>query len=194
MTSLDHEPHTQHGCNNNQRKKSTLDYVQRAALQLYQQDHIPWKCYTKHLKHKQKKKGSPPPMDKPTDWVTDLSDVTTYLYIHDTCNIVSIIIPNMKPNYKTTLLHNRHVIGYHTNKCCSISSFATNHYVYTDDELKEVHWITDQYLMHMFHISADSKCAFKGHFIGLEGDEIVLYMKVQSTDKLSVTRDKGTIK
>ena len=22
----------------------------------------------------------------------------------------------MKPNYKTTLLHNRHVVGYHTNE------------------------------------------------------------------------------
>ena len=42
----------------------------------------------------------------------------------------------MKPNYKTTLLHNRHVIEYHTNEWSSMSSFATNHYVYTDDELK----------------------------------------------------------
>ena len=100
----------------------------------------------------------------------------------------------MKPNYKTTLLYNRHVIGYHTNEHCSISSFATSHYVYIDDELKEVHWITDQYLVHTFHIAADNKCTFKGHFIGLEGDEIVLYRKVQSTDKLSVTHDKGTIK
>ena len=100
----------------------------------------------------------------------------------------------MKPYYKTTLLHNKHVIGYHSNECCSLSSFATNHYVYTDDELKDVQWIADQYLTHTFHIAADNKCAFKGNFIGLEGDEIVLYMKVQSTDKLSITWNKGTIK
>ena len=100
----------------------------------------------------------------------------------------------MKPKFKTTLLHNRHVVGYHTNECCSVSSFATNHYVYMDDELKEVHWIADQYLIHAFHIAAAIKCAFKGHLIGLEGDEIVLYIKVQSTDELSVTHDKGTIK
>ena len=75
-----------------------------------------------------------------------------------------------------------------------VSSFATNHYVYMDDELKEVHWIADQYLTHTFHIATANKCAFKGHLIGLEGDEIVLYMKLQSTDELSVTHDKGTIK
>ena len=83
----------------------------------------------------------------------------------------------MKPKFKTTLLHNRHVVGYHTNECCSVSSFATNHYVYMDDELKEVHWIADQYLIHAFHIAAAIKCAFKSHLIGLEGDEIVLYIK-----------------
>ena len=86
------------------------------------------------------------------------------------------------------------MVGYHTNECCSISSFATNHYIYTDDELRDVHWIADQYLTHAFHVAADNKYAFTSHFIGLEGDEIVLYMKVQSTDKLSVTRAKGAIK
>ena len=99
----------------------------------------------------------------------------------------------MKPNYKTTLLHNRHVVGYHTNEHCSISSFATNHYVYTD-ELKDVDWIVDQYLTHAFHVAVDNKCAFTSHFIGLEGYEIVLYMKVLFTDKLSVTHAKGAIK
>ena len=78
VTSFDHEPHTWHGQSTDQRKKSTLDYVQQAAFQLYQQDHIPWKCYTKHLKCKQKMKSSPP-TNKPTDWVMDLSDVTTHL-------------------------------------------------------------------------------------------------------------------
>ena len=58
----------------------------------------------------------------------------------------------MKPKYKTTLLHNKYVIGYHTNECSAISSFATNHYVYTDDELKDVQWIADQYLTHAFHV------------------------------------------
>ena len=79
LTSLDHEPHTRPRQSNDQRKKSTLDYVQKAALQLYQQDCIPWKHYTRHLKHKQKKKRSLPPSDKPTEWLTDLSDVTTHL-------------------------------------------------------------------------------------------------------------------
>ena len=36
------------------KKKSTLDYIQQAAFQLYKQDHIPWKQYTKHLKKKQR--------------------------------------------------------------------------------------------------------------------------------------------
>lgn len=63
-----------------------------------------------------------------------------------------------------------------------------------NDELKEVQWIADQYLTHAFHIAAANNCAFKGHLIGLEGDEIVLYIKLQSTDKLYITREKATIK
>ena len=62
------------------RKKSTLDYVQKAALQLYQQNNIPWQRYVKHLKRKEKKKKSTQPKPEPTnEWVTDLSDVTTHL-------------------------------------------------------------------------------------------------------------------
>ena len=45
-----------------------------------------------------------------------------------------------------------------------------------------------------FTLLPANKCAFKGLLIGLEGDEIVLYMKVQSTYELSVTHDKGIIK
>ena len=52
------------------KKKSTLDYVQQAALQLYKQDHIPWKQYTRHLKKKQrpaKTEDSITPMDAVDD-------------------------------------------------------------------------------------------------------------------------------
>ena len=45
------------------KKNSTLDYIQQAAFQLYKQDHIPWKQYTKHLKKKQRP-------EKPVDSVT----------------------------------------------------------------------------------------------------------------------------
>ena len=79
LTPLDHELHTRPKRSTDQKKKSTLDYVQRAALQLYQQDRIAWKRNTKHLKCKQKKMKSPPLSDKPTEWVTDLSDVTSHL-------------------------------------------------------------------------------------------------------------------
>ena len=87
----------------------------------------------------------------------------------------------MKPKFKTNLFNNRHVIGYHTNHLADISSFAMKHYVFSDKELKEVLWMADQYLVHAFHVASDNSCAFYRHFIGLEGDEIVLFMKLQSS-------------
>ena len=36
----------------------------------------------------------------------------------------------MKPGYKTTLFHNKYVIGYHTNNRTKVQSFASHHYVY----------------------------------------------------------------
>ena len=66
MTSLDKttpvDVHSEHA-----KKKSTLDYVQQAAFQLYKQDHIPWKQYTKHLKKKQRP-------EKPVDLVAPVND------------------------------------------------------------------------------------------------------------------------
>ena len=70
---------------------------------------------------------------------------------------------------------------------------ATNHFVHTDNELKDVQWIADQYLTHAFHVAADSKCAFTRHLVGLEGDGIVLFMKLQSTDTLCFTHTKTMI-
>ena len=53
VTSLDETTpvnvHSEHA-----KKKSALDYIQQAAFQLYKQDRIPWKQYTKHLKKKQR--------------------------------------------------------------------------------------------------------------------------------------------
>ena len=101
----------------------------------------------------------------------------------------------MKPKFKTNLFNNRHVIGYHTNKLAAISSFTTNHYIFTDDELKDVLWIADQYLAHAFHVACDNDCAFYSHFVGLEGDEMVLFMKLQSSTPLfTTTRNKTAIK
>lgn len=45
--------------------------------------------------------------------------------------------------------------------------------------------------LHTFHIAAANTCAFKDHLIGLEADEIVFYMKLQSIDDLSIDCDKG---
>ena len=58
------------------KRKTTLDYVQCAASQLYQQDHIPWQKYTHHLKKKQKSKKPTAPSHEHHDWVTDSDSVT----------------------------------------------------------------------------------------------------------------------
>ena len=57
------------------KKKTTLDYVQQAALQLYKQDHIPWKQYTRHLKKKQRPAKMEDPL-APMDTVNDSDQVT----------------------------------------------------------------------------------------------------------------------
>ena len=98
----------------------------------------------------------------------------------------------MKPGYKTTLFHNKYVIGYHTNNCTNVRSFASHHYVYMDDDLKDVQWIAEQYLTHVFHVALDNECAFIGEFMGIEGDKLVLFLKVQSTDIHAHTRTKST--
>ena len=100
----------------------------------------------------------------------------------------------MKPKFKTVLFNNGHVIGYHTNSTAAVSSFATNEYVYSDKDLKDILWASDQYLSHAFHIAADNKCSFYGHFIGLKGDEIVLYLKLQSIGPFGSTQNKSAIK
>ena len=79
LTSLDPEPGVKPKSNEEQRKKSTLDYVQKAALQLYHQNKMPWQRYMKHLKQKQKKKKPPVQQEPANKWVTDLSDITTHL-------------------------------------------------------------------------------------------------------------------
>ena len=98
----------------------------------------------------------------------------------------------MKPEYKTTLFHNKYIIGYHTNNCTKVRSFASHHFVYMDNELKEVQWIAEQYLTHAFHVASDNECAFTREFMGIEGDELVLFLKVQSTDINTHTCTKST--
>ena len=98
----------------------------------------------------------------------------------------------MKPEYKTTLFHNKYVIGYHTNNRTKVQSFVSHHFVYTDSELKDVQWIGEQYLTHAFHVALDNECAFTGEFMGIEGDELMLFLKVQSTDINAHTRTKST--
>ena len=41
----------------------------------------------------------------------------------------------MKPEYKTTLFHNKYIIGYHTNNHTKVLSFVSHHFVYTDNKL-----------------------------------------------------------
>ena len=74
VTSLDETapPVTPSEC---AKKKSTLDYVQQAALQLYKQDRIPWKQYTRHLKKKQRPAKTEDPI-APMDAVDDSDQVT----------------------------------------------------------------------------------------------------------------------
>ena len=77
LTSLDPELTTK-SKQLHDKKRSTLDYVQHAALQLYQQYHIPWRKYTKHLKKKQKQQKPVKESTELQDWVTD-SDTVTHL-------------------------------------------------------------------------------------------------------------------
>ena len=56
------------------KKKSTLDYVQQAAWQLYKQDKIPWQQYTRHLKQKWKTSRNDAPA--PVDPIDDLDHTT----------------------------------------------------------------------------------------------------------------------
>ena len=53
-------------------------------------------------------------------------------------------------------------------------------------------WIAEQYLTDAFHVASDNECAFTREFMGIEGDELVLFLKVQSTDIHAHTRTKST--
>ena len=63
-----------------------------------------------------------------------------------------------------------------------------------DSELKDVQWIAEQYLAHAFHVAADNKCAFTGEFMSLDGDKIMLFLKVQLTDSNSSVYTKTTFR
>ena len=98
----------------------------------------------------------------------------------------------MKPEYKTILFHNKYVIRYHTNNHTKAQSFALHHFVYMDSDLKDVQWIAEQYLTHAFHVALDNECAFTREFMGIEGNELVLFLIVQSTDIHTHTHTKST--
>ena len=53
-------------------------------------------------------------------------------------------------------------------------------------------WIAEQYLTHALHVTLDNECAFTREFMGIEGDGLVLFMKVQSTDIHTHTITKST--
>ena len=53
-------------------------------------------------------------------------------------------------------------------------------------------WIAEQYLTHAFHVALDNECAFTGEVMGIEGDELMLFLKVQSTDINAHTHTKST--
>ena len=61
-----------------------------------------------------------------------------------------------------------------------------------DSDLKDVQWIAEQYLTHAFHVASDNECAFTGEFMGIKGDELMLFLKVQSTDINARTCTKST--
>ena len=61
------------------------------------------------------------------------------------------------------------------------------------NELKDMQWLAEQYLAHAFQVVTDNQSAFTGDFIGIDGDEIVLFMKVQTTDSKAWTQTKTTI-
>ena len=61
-----------------------------------------------------------------------------------------------------------------------------------DSDLKDVQWIAEQYLTHAFHVALDNECAFTREFMGIKGDELMLFLKVQSMDINAYTRTKST--
>ena len=80
----------------------------------------------------------------------------------------------MKPKYKTTLFHNKYVVGYHTNNRANIQSFMTNHFVYMDNEIKDVQWIAEQYLTHTFYMWLQTMNVLSlENSLDSKGDEII---------------------
>ena len=63
-----------------------------------------------------------------------------------------------------------------------------------DDDLKDIQWLAEQYLIHVFHVASDNECAFTREFMGIEGDELMLFLKVQSTDIHAHTHTKSTFR
>ena len=86
----------------------------------------------------------------------------------------------MKQGFSMTLFNNSYVIGYHTNSSNTVKTFATQHYTYTDEHIKELLFSVDRLLAHTHNIANDNKCAFTGKFMGLEGSHIVIYYKLQT--------------
>ena len=86
----------------------------------------------------------------------------------------------MKQGFSMNLFNNSYIIGYHTNSSNTVKTFATQHYTYMDEHIKELLFSVDRLLAHTHNIANDNKCAFTGEFISLEGNNIVIYYKLQT--------------
>ena len=62
----------------------------------------------------------------------------------------------------------------------TVKTFATQHYTYMDEHIKELLFSVNWLLAHAHNIANNNKCAFTGKFIGLEGSNIVIYYKLQT--------------
>ena len=49
----------------------------------------------------------------------------------------------MKQGFSTNLFNNSYVIGYHTNSLNTVKTFATQHYTYMDEHIKELLFSVD---------------------------------------------------
>ena len=66
-----------------------------------------------------------------------------------------LLLVSMKHEFHTVLFNNRYVVGYHTNLTSGAKILVTQHYTYTNDQIKELLWASDQLLAHAHHISSD---------------------------------------
>ena len=64
-----------------------------------------------------------------------------------------------------------------------MKTLVTQHYMYTDDHVKDILFSVNWLLAHAHNMANDNRCTFKGEFMGLKGRNIVIYYKLQTVRK-----------